>query len=268
MVERCCSDRQQPRLGTFDLWSLDVERNVEQRLTSDPTSEIDARLAARRRDRLLGRSRRAAASLSQGPGDRRRDGDAAGPWAAVQPRMCRPTERLLLFTQRAVGTFDIWTMPLNAAGEGLAAARDAIRRGSEASDSRRTAGSSRSRRTNPDGARCTSPRSLRPARRPACRRAAERCRDGVATGRSSSTSRPTCIYRPCRFARRRRSCWARRRRCLPLKAAGSGRIRWATSAWTDFDVSLDGKRFLAVIPQSANEQPLTVVLNWPAEVRR
>ena len=33
-------DRQQPRLGTYDLWSLDVERNVEQRLTSDPTSEI------------------------------------------------------------------------------------------------------------------------------------------------------------------------------------------------------------------------------------
>ena len=40
------------------------------------------------------------------------------------------------------------------------------------------------------------------------------------------------------------------------------------SAWTDFDVSLDGKRFLAVIPQAANEQPLTVVLNWTAEVRQ
>jgi hypothetical protein len=31
--------RQQPRLGTYDLWLLDIERNVEQRLTSDPTSE-------------------------------------------------------------------------------------------------------------------------------------------------------------------------------------------------------------------------------------
>jgi hypothetical protein len=40
------------------------------------------------------------------------------------------------------------------------------------------------------------------------------------------------------------------------------------AAWTDFDVSLDGKRFLAAIPQAANQQPLTVVLNWPAEVRR
>jgi len=40
-------------------------------------------------------------------------------------------------------------------------------------------------------------------------------------------------------------------------------------AWTDFDVSGDGKRFLAVVPQAfAGEQPLTVILNWTSEVRR
>jgi len=40
-------------------------------------------------------------------------------------------------------------------------------------------------------------------------------------------------------------------------------------AWTDFAVSADGRRFLAVVPQSfAGEQPLTVILNWIAEVRR
>ena len=39
-------------------------------------------------------------------------------------------------------------------------------------------------------------------------------------------------------------------------------------AWTDFDVSADGKKFLAVILQAANQQPLTVVLNWTAEVGR
>ena len=39
--------------------------------------------------------------------------------------------------------------------------------------------------------------------------------------------------------------------------------------WTDFDVSADGKRFLAVVPQAfAGEQPLTVILNWTAEVRQ
>ena len=39
--------------------------------------------------------------------------------------------------------------------------------------------------------------------------------------------------------------------------------------WVDFAVSADGKRFLAVVPQAfAGEQPLTVILNWTAEVRR
>ncbi len=40
-------------------------------------------------------------------------------------------------------------------------------------------------------------------------------------------------------------------------------------AWSDFAVSPDGRRFLAVVPQAfAGEQPLTVILNWTAEVRR
>ena len=40
-------------------------------------------------------------------------------------------------------------------------------------------------------------------------------------------------------------------------------------AWNGFDVSADGKRFLAVVPEIvANEQPFTVVLNWTAEIVR
>jgi WD40 repeat protein len=42
--------------------------------------------------------------------------------------------------------------------------------------------------------------------------------------------------------------------------------RWP---WRDYDVSPDGKRFLAVVPQMmANEQALTAVLNWTAQVQR
>src|SRR4029453_10138803 len=42
--------------------------------------------------------------------------------------------------------------------------------------------------------------------------------------------------------------------------------RWP---WRDFDVSPDGKRFLAVVPQTmANEQAVTVVMNWTAQARR
>jgi hypothetical protein len=40
-----------------------------------------------------------------------------------------------------------------------------------------------------------------------------------------------------------------------------------SSTWLDFDVSSDGRRFLAVVPEFiADAQPLTVVLNWPAEI--
>jgi Tol biopolymer transport system component len=39
--------------------------------------------------------------------------------------------------------------------------------------------------------------------------------------------------------------------------------------WSDFAVSADGKRFLAIVPRAyAGEQPLTVIVNWTAEVRR
>jgi hypothetical protein len=42
--------------------------------------------------------------------------------------------------------------------------------------------------------------------------------------------------------------------------------RWL---WRDYDVSPYGQRFLAIVPQvMANEQPVTVVVNWTAQERR
>jgi hypothetical protein len=39
--------------------------------------------------------------------------------------------------------------------------------------------------------------------------------------------------------------------------------------WANFDVAPDGKRFLAITRVLfANEQPLSVVLNWTADVKR
>ena len=60
-------------------------------------------------------------------------------------------------------------------------------------------------------------------------------------------------------------------RTTPMLEVGSPAPLFALQgrAWTDFAVSADGKRFLAVVPQAfAGEQPLTVILNWTAEVRR
>jgi hypothetical protein len=41
------------------------------------------------------------------------------------------------------------------------------------------------------------------------------------------------------------------------------------SAWLDFDVSPDGKRFLAVVPEVvADELPLEVIVNWTAALEK
>ena len=39
-------------------------------------------------------------------------------------------------------------------------------------------------------------------------------------------------------------------------------------AWSDFDVSPDGTKFLAVVPQPANHEPLTAVLNWQLDASK
>jgi hypothetical protein len=42
-----------------------------------------------------------------------------------------------------------------------------------------------------------------------------------------------------------------------------------TSRWQGFDVSPDGKRFIAIVSEvSADQTPLTVIVNWPAGVPR
>jgi hypothetical protein len=41
------------------------------------------------------------------------------------------------------------------------------------------------------------------------------------------------------------------------------------SRWLSFDVSADGKKFLAVVPVTlADRQPLSVVVNWPSGVEK
>lgn len=58
-------------------------------------------------------------------------------------------------------------------------------------------------------------------------------------------------------------------RTEPLLELGTPAILFSLperSTWVDFAVSADGKRFLSIVSDvRGSEQPLTVVLNWPAE---
>jgi hypothetical protein len=57
-------------------------------------------------------------------------------------------------------------------------------------------------------------------------------------------------------------------RTSPALQIGASRelFKLPGKAWTSFDVSPDGKRFLAIVPEVvAGEQPLTVFVGWQPE---
>jgi hypothetical protein len=60
-------------------------------------------------------------------------------------------------------------------------------------------------------------------------------------------------------------------RTTPTLTAGTATALFTVQGrtWSDFAVSADGTRFLAVVPQAfAGEQPLSVIVNWTADARR
>lgn len=61
-------------------------------------------------------------------------------------------------------------------------------------------------------------------------------------------------------------------RLTPSLELGPAAARFALKdgqRWGDYDLAPDGKRFLAIVPESSgNSQPLTFISNWIAEVAR
>jgi hypothetical protein len=61
-------------------------------------------------------------------------------------------------------------------------------------------------------------------------------------------------------------------RTMPSLELGTSRTLFAIpkrEAWSDVAVSADGQRFLSISSDSrGSEQPVTIVLNWPAEIAR
>ena len=258
---RVLFDRARARLGSLDLWVFDSDRGVEQRLTSDRLSEFGP------------------AWLSQ---------EAVVYSGGVPPHLFRknlvtgveeevlhapsfslvedvsPDGKTLLFTQRtARGNFDMWTLPLVGPPK--------------PSPLQQTPFDETSARFSPDG------------------------RYIAYASDESGTYEVYIAPFPMTGGTTRVSTsggalprWSRDGHelfyltgdlhlvALPVRTAPSlilGRpdplfvvksaLKWdtakPTNGWSDFDVSLDGKRFLASVPQPANQQPLTAVLNWPGE---
>ena len=251
-------DRNRPDLGSQDVWSIDLTRGVESKVSSDPETAVTPVLLPDASAVIFGSTKR-----GQPPNLVRKD-LATGAETFLLPfsRLLQHAEDVspdgtrLLFSQwNESGNVDLWSLPLtgNAAPSvfvaslaGFAAAR-----------------------FSPDG-----------------KFVAYLSDD---SGRSEVTVEPFLAKgTPTRVSTggARLPRWSRdshelfyvasdgRLMTVPVETSPGLRVGAATPlfsvpsdhAWASFDVAPDGKRFLALVPEvSVTQQPLTIVVNAPQE---
>ena len=226
-------ERTKPGIGTWDLWTIDLARGVETRLTSDPGSEAFPVWLPDGRAILFADERYSTGNLNLAR--KRLDTAVEEPLLPNGTQQRRPIDvspdgHTLLFTERtARGTVNIFTLPLAGPAHAVSAVRVALQRGGSPLLAGRPRhvlhlgriGPIRSVRgaVSPDRRQ-----DARLGRNRHRRRPAREARDGATTVVSCSTCRPIAASWRCPFARRRSSRWAAP---APLFAL-QGR------AWVDF----------------------------------
>ena len=254
---RVLFDRARPGIGTYDIWSFDLERGTETPVTSEPESEVYAVWLPGGRSVAY-----SAVRTSRAPQICRKDlttgkEEQLLPGGGFQiAQDVSPDGKFLVYVEGSEhGWFDVWALPLTGGGKPVALLQAPFSKGDV--------------RFSPDGrylAMITGESGQPEVYVTAYPGPGERIR--VSTGGARSLR------------------WSRKGgELLYLSADGhmmSVRVRTSPSleigapaalftlngtAWKDFDVSPDGQRFLAVVPKIvADELPLTVVANWASEV--
>ena len=245
--------RAQPGNGTFDLWRLDLGRGVDMRLTSDPGNEIGALWVPGRRAIVYARGTPPNVVI--------RD-ESTESESTLTPRTefqeaqdITPDGQWLAYTQRkSSGTFGLFVVRL---------AEGADRTPSDAYDSPFNHGTAR---FSPDGhslafsAADSGHAEIYVAPFPAAGR-----KERVSTNGGASP----------RWSRDGRELFYLSNGALMAAPMTAGRPAGAPvvvftmpgAGLTDYDVAPDG-RFLAIVPETfANQQPMTVIVNWPAKLR-
>lgn len=260
---RVLFSRSDPQLGSYDLFAYDIERQVEQRLTHEQTSEFGAVW-------LPGDER--AVFSGGAPPHLFRISLASGAVEPVIPAGFQlaedlsPDGKTLLMTQRTPrGNFDIWTMAADGTGKPAPLLETPF---DEAGV-----------RFSPDGhfiafasdetgrfevyvapypltggkTRLSTAGGMLPRWRRDGRELFYLSSDMHLTAVPVGTA-PLTIGKPAAL--------------FAVKSASKWDDARLVDGWSDFDVSADGSRFLATVALPANEQPLTAVLNWPGDVRK
>jgi dipeptidyl aminopeptidase/acylaminoacyl peptidase len=256
-------DRAVSDLGTFDVWSYDVERNVETRVTSSPDSEFSPLWLPGGKSILF------SAVRGSNPRLVRRD-LATGREEALLPEggfqvagdISPDGKTLVYFERTGKGSFEMWESPL--------AGGVAPRRLVEGTFLGGLMGAVA--RFSPDGlflafvsGESGQPEAyVMPFPGPG-----EKTR--VST-QGASAVRWSPDGRELLYLARDLRLMSVSVRTFPELQLGMPRFLFqfkGRSSWLGFEVSADGSRFLAIVPESiADERPLNVVVNWPSEVEK
>jgi serine/threonine protein kinase len=254
-------DRKRPGTGTFDVWSFDLERGVETPVTTDPETEFSpVELKDGKNIVFSSSSNRGGApqlvrrNLETG----REDHFQEVIRAFQQAQDVSPDGRTLVYVERgASGNFDIWTLPLPGPGRATAFLQSPF----DKKDVRFSLdGRFLAFISNESG---QAEAYVMPYPGPGERvrlssggaRLLQWGRDGKELFYLSSDKRLMSL--PIRTS--------------PSLETGTPVevFKLEGQSWLNFQLSTNGQRFLAVVPQTtAAEQPWTVVVNWTASVGR
>ncbi len=246
-------------LGTWDVWSYDAARNVETRITSAPDSEFAARWLPGGRSIVYSTVRGRNPCLVRRDLATGREEEVLPAGGFQEAADVSPDGRTLAYFERPDrGSFDLWALPLSGDGK----PRRLLEGPSLDDDAR----------FSPDGRFISiiSAESGRPEAYvipyPGPGVKARVSTGGAAVVRWSRDGRELL------YLSSERRLMAMPVRTFPSLQLGEPRALFelkGRSNWLDFDVSTDGKRFLAVVPESlADERPLSVVVNWPSDVEK
>src|SRR5262245_30633442 len=249
-------DRQQPGTGSWDLWTADLGRGIETRITSDRGAEVTAVWLRDGRGIVFGADRGGPPHLFQKDLTTGLVRELPFSGRHQQSNDVSPDGKTLVYAERDVdGSFDLYTQPL----VGVGAPTPLVKSSFFEMDAR------------------MSP-------------------DGRAVSFVSNDTGPFEVYVMPFDGRGRKTTvsgggadaprWSRDGRelfylagnrvmAVPIKSTGpvialGDPVPLFTlppdARWSDYDISIDGRRFLAVVPQvRPNQMPLNLNVNWAGQ---
>jgi len=256
--KRLLFDRTRPGLETYHVWSYDLERGVEAPVTDGLDTEAFPKLLADGKTLVFSAVRGTPPLL------RRRDMATGketplteGRRTFQMPEDVSPDGRTLVFVERTeTGNFDIWTLDLDGSAKPVPLLQSPFEKHKV--------------RFSPDGrfVAFVSNESGRPeAYVMPFPGPGERVRVSDGGARLLRWGRDGELY----YLSGDSQVIAVPVRTSPALQIGAPTRLFTVAGrgWIDFDVTQDGKRFLAIVPEiEGNESPLSVIVNWSPEAAK